>query len=510
MAVSLYNDDELIALKAGSDYRQSLLKIDRLDRTVAESPYLHAVAFYNPAQSRFFSSLNHEMDNNQLYSALSDYMASHPDVPKLQLIPLDLAGGNEGIDVFAFFLYDGPSLGSVNGSVLVLTVKPGWMVDNVEALNKLAEREDDVLFVTDGEGNVLISNGRMPPAQLQLKDELLPRIENSSGTLGDFMYRFEGKKYKVAYLSNGMNNWQIISLRDYDAVLGHVRQLKWTEIGVTVSVVLFAVLLSFYFSLRLYRPVGQLLNLIREDQREVPQAKDELTLIAANYVDMLDKLKGMERDQASRRNIAKVYHLRSLLGGSDAVPEAEFSQNREQYGIDIVPSGVLRLAVVRLDRREELSAASGAGAESLFHFAIANIGEELLRRENGCEYADMKNGHLAFIVSSREENGLAGLAERFGELQRTIRNFYRISFTVALSRPFGHYREITAHYGQALRLADYRMIAGHGSIIEPERVEDNERNEQFRIPQELEKQLVDGLKSGDRERTSEAIERWSG
>ncbi|MBN2984504.1 helix-turn-helix transcriptional regulator [Cohnella algarum] len=233
-----------------------------------------------------------------------------------------------------------------------------------------------------------------------------------------------------------------------------------------------------------------------------------MTLIAANYVDMLDKLKGMERDQASRRNIAKVYHLRSLLGGSDAVPEAEFSQNREQYGIDIVPSGVLRLAVVRLDRREELSAASGAGAESLFHFAIANIGEELLRRENGCVYADMKNGHLAFIVSSREENGLAGLAERFGELQRTIRNFYRISFTVALSRPFGHYREITAHYGQALRLADYRMIAGHGSIIEPERVEDNERNEQFRIPQELEKQLVDGLKSGDRERTSEAIERW--
>lgn len=102
LAVSLYNDEELIALKSGADYRQSILKIERLNRTVAASPYLHAAIFYNGAQHRFFSSLNHDINNSLLYSALEDYMASRPDVPRLQLIPLDLDGKDESIDVFAF------------------------------------------------------------------------------------------------------------------------------------------------------------------------------------------------------------------------------------------------------------------------------------------------------------------------------------------------------------------------------------------------------------------------
>ena len=45
LAVSLYNDEELIALKSGADYKQSILKIERLNRTVAASPYLHAAVF---------------------------------------------------------------------------------------------------------------------------------------------------------------------------------------------------------------------------------------------------------------------------------------------------------------------------------------------------------------------------------------------------------------------------------------------------------------------------------
>ncbi|CAI6080700.1 helix-turn-helix domain-containing protein [Cohnella sp. JJ-181] len=507
LAVSLYNDDELISLKAGADYRQSVLKIDRLDRTVAESPYLHAVAFYNPGQQRFFSSLNHGIDNNRLYDVLSLYLKEHPDVPKLQLMPLDLDGGN-GIDVFACFLYDGPSLGSVNGSVLILTVKPGWLLDNVKALNKLADREKDQLLVTDGDGHVLMSSEPMSPAQLALKDKVMPRIASSASTLDDFVYRDAGKKYKVAYLGKGLNNWRIVSLRDYDSVLGNVNRMKWTEIGVMLSVVLFAVLLSVFLSLRLYRPVGRLLSLIPGDPRGAPSDKDELTLIAANYMGMMDKLKGLERDQASKRNIAKVYHLRSLLSGSDAVSEAEFRQNREQYGIDIAETGAMRVAVVRLDRREALAAASGDGSESLFAFAIANIGEELLRRDYGCEYVDVKDGHLTFIVSAKDQGGLEELGERFRELQGTIMSYYRVSFTVALSRVFGHYRELSRHCAVTLRLSDYRMVAGHGAIIEPESIEANERNPQYRLPPELEKQLIEGLKSGDLAQTTEAIDGW--
>lgn len=507
LAVSLYNDEELIALKSGADYKQSILKIERLNQTVAASPYLHAAVFYNGAQHRFFSSLNHDMDNRLLYQRLGDYMSSRSDLPKLQLIPMDLDGGNEGIDVFAFFIYDGPSLGSVNDNVLILTVKPGWMLDNVKALNRVAERENDMLFVTDSDGRMLISNDRSLPEGLSVKKDLLPQIQSTGSTLDSFIYKHGSHKYKVTYLSKGLNNWQIVSLQNYNDVLGSVRQMKWTEMAVTLSVAVLAVLLSVFFSLRLYKPVGQLLTLVPPQRRDVPPAKDELSVIAANVTEMIGKLKGLEQERASQWNIAKVYHLRSLIGLSEGVHELEFRRIREQYGLDIAYPSRLRLALVQIDDVQSLARGQGSQAESLLYFAIANIGQELLHKHGSCEAADMKSGHLVFIVGG-ESSDLAMLADRFRELQHTILQYYRVTFTVTLSDPFEDYREITAHYNLAVRHANYRMVFGKGAVLEPEQVRSCEANDTFRIPQELERRLTEGLKSGDLEETEQAIRSW--
>lgn len=507
LAVSLYNDEEMIPLKSGADYRQSILKIERLNHTVASSPYLHAAVFYNGAQHRFFSSLNHEIDNNVFYSALEEYMSSRTDLPKLQLLPLDIDGKAEGIDVFAFFVYDGDALGSINDNVLILTVKPGWMLDNMKALNQVAERKDDVLFVTDSAGEVLISTSGKLPEGLDIKRDLLPRIASAGKPLDSFNYTFGDRKYKVTYLSKALNNWQIISMQDYNVVLSSVRQMKWTEVAVTLSVALLAVLLSIFFALRLYKPVGQLLTLVPQDERGMPQGKDELSLIADNVTEMLSKLKGLELERASQSNIAKLYQLRSLIGSSGGMDEGAFLQIKEQYGIDIAYPSPLRLALVQLDDLQELAKGPGSAMESLLYFAIANIGQELLRQGGSCEAADMKSGHLVFIAGGEAET-LAKLEESFRELQQTILGYYRITFTVTLSEIFTDYRCITQHYNLAVRHANYRMIYGKGAVIKPELLAGNERNESLRIPQELERQLTEGLKGGDLAKTEQAIRSW--
>lgn len=516
LAVSLYNDEELLALKSGADYKQSILKIERLNHTVASSPYLHAAVFYNGAQQRFFSSLNHDINNSVLYGALESYMASRSGLPKLQLIPLDLDGNNDGIDVFAFFLYDGEALGSINDNVLILTVKPDWMLDNVKALNLVAERQNDVLFITDSEGEVLISTDGLLPAGLKIKQDLLPRLIPSAKPVDSFIYNHEDRKYKVTYLSKALNNWQIVSLQDYDVVLGSVRQMKWTEVAVTLSVVLLAVLLSVFFSLRLYKPVGQLLTLVPQIERGTPQGQDELSLIAANVTEMIGKLKGLEQERASQSNIAKVYQLRSLVGASGSVDESAFLQIREQYGIDIAYPAALRLALVQIDDLQGLAAGQGAAMESLLYFAIANIGQELLSQDGSCEAVDMKSGHLVFICGSGAGTadqtaaavGLEQLGGRFRELQQTVQAYYRITFTVTLSEMFTDYRSITTHYNLAVRHSHYRMIYGKGAVLEPENLLENEQNETLHIPQELERQLMEGLKGGGLQETEQAIRSW--
>lgn len=509
LAISLYNDNDLIALKSGSEFEQSILKLDRLNRVVATSPYLHSILFYNGKQERFFSSLSHTQNTNEIYSALETYLHSHDTVPKLQLIPMKLSEGAESFDVFSFFVYDGSSLNSVNGDLLILNIKPAWMLDNVKALNALAERENDVIFVTDSEGRVLISNDRMLPEQLDMKIGLLQRIASDGKELDHFTYTHSNKKYRVTYLTRGLNNWQIISLQDYDAVLSHVRQMKWTAATITLSIVMMTVLISIFFSIRLYRPVGRLLSLVgRQGGAEAGQPRDELSIIASSYSEMTDKLKELEQDQAAQMNIAKLYHLRSLLAASSGIAEQELKQSIDQYGIQLQPMGQLILGLVRIDDLHVLSARTPEATRSLLYFAICNIGQELLRRDNSCEAVDMKSDHLVFVISRGTAISREALHEVLRELQETVRRYYHIGISITLSRTFSSYREITDHYTQALRHSNYRMILGKEAIIDPDKVRANEESGQFHIPQELERQLTEGLKSGDWERINGGVDKW--
>ncbi|THF73337.1 helix-turn-helix domain-containing protein [Cohnella fermenti] len=509
LAVSLFNDDDLVALKSGSDFEESILKLDKLNRLVANSPYLHSIVFYNGTQQRYFSSLNHNMNTNQLQSSLDQYMQTHPAVPKLQLIPMKLDPGQDDVfDTFSFFIYDGSELNSAKGSVLVLNIKPGWLLDNVEALNAVTEREDDVIFVTDSEGNVLISNNRMLPEQEGMKDELLRRIAASDSVLDYFTYTYQSKKYMVSYLTRGLNNWQIIRLQDYDIVLENVSRMRWTAITVTLSVVAMTVLLSIFISIRLYKPVGNLFSLVRRHTSVPQQSHDELSAIAQSYNQLNDQLTRLKHDQASQLNVVKVYHIRSLIADSAGMSEEGYRQNIERYGMDIAAAGNFILALIKIDTAYGPLSQSRESALSLIDFAISNIGQEMLRKRYRCESVELKHDHLVFLISRDGDMELGELHRIIRDMQDTILMYYHIGFTATLSPVFGSYREITSHYSQTLRLSNYRLVLGKGAIIDSEKVQANEECEQLHIPQELERRLAESLKSGDRERIDDGIDKW--
>lgn len=508
LAVSLFNDDDLIALKSGADIDQSIMKLDRLNRIVSDSPYLDSIVFYNSKQQRYFSSLNHDMNTNQLQSSLDQYIKTHNAVPKLQLIPMRLDPGHKGaLDTFSFFIYDGPSLNSVNANVLILNIKPGWMLDNVEALNAVTERGNDVIFVTDSEGNVLISNHRMEQERDGMKEELLKRIANSNHTLDYFPYTYQNKKYMVSYLTRGLNNWQIISLQDYDTVLNNVSQMRWTAIIVTLSVVAMTVLLSIFNSIRLYKPVGNLFSQVRSPNT-AQQSRDELSVIALSYNQLNDQLTKLEHDQAAQSNIAKVYQVRSLIADSKELPEERYRQMIDRYELDIDVTGSYVLVLVKIDAVYDLPSLSRESSMPLFYFAIANIGQEMLRRLYRCEAVDLKNDHLVFLLSKDGGIDLSELRKMIGGMQDTIERYYHIGFTAVLSPAFEAYRDITAFYLQAVRHSNYRMIMGKRAIIDPAQVQVNENEEHIHIPKELERQLTESIKSGERERIDAGIRKW--
>lgn len=76
------------------------------------------------------SSFKSGMDYKQSILKIKRWLPEPICLPKLQLIPLELDSANKGIDVSPFSSMT-EQLWSVNDKVLILTVKPGWMPDNM-------------------------------------------------------------------------------------------------------------------------------------------------------------------------------------------------------------------------------------------------------------------------------------------------------------------------------------------------------------------------------------------
>ena len=503
LAMSVYYDNDLVALKSGSDFLQSLTKLEKLNQLVTFSPFLHSIVIYNGKQDRFFSSTNHNLDNEQMIKQVGQMLNEGKALPKLQLFPVRY-GSKQEEQLLTFVMYDGAS---ANG-LLLLNIKPEWLLNNLNTLNRLAERQNNAILLINQEGNLLIRNQQLPD-QETIKTELLQHIADSERSLDYFTYTHAGKTYMTTYLSGGVNDWKMISLQAYEEVLNNVRELRLTASLLTIAVTIVTVLLVWYSSHRLYRPINNLVKQVNRDHRHPSSATgDELSFLSNIYAQLNERVKDAETGQVSQQYMAKSDRLRSLIADSQALKQDEFSAMIEQYQLDLKRDGFYAAAVVKIDNGHQIAALKEGAAISLFYSAIANIAEELLRADFACQAVDMRSDHIVLLISCGEPLDFGELQASFQQIQGIVQSYYKITFTATLSERFDRYTEITQFYEQAQRYSNYRIVFGKQSVIMPEIVEENERNESFTIPPELEKRITESIKSGDLAQTDEALKKW--
>ncbi|WP_271753576.1 AraC family transcriptional regulator [Cohnella sp. JJ-181] len=511
MITFLFWDSELTALRTDENVEilDLVKKLNKLDTIVRSSSFLDSIVVYNGHSKQLLSGGNAKFRSqvSEESRRLLQYL-NHADIQKMKLVPMKLTDSSTNIDWFSYIIYEELGPYSAGDSALIINIKPEWLINNIKLINEWAVKQEGAIILMDKEGNRLSSNGKPGEDTEPLRAAIEQHaVQNSSG--GYFIHEIGGEKQIVSYSSTIIPDWYAVSLQPYSAVIHNTRQIRKLSIATTVIFLLMAAVASFFVSRRLYMPVGRLFSQVRIGHgHEDNTGKDELSFLSDTYKRVMDNLHEVTRFQTDHRDIVQMYYFRKVLAESADYNQERFTSTVRLNGLNISEEGSYCLLLISMDGIGKMSRLLQANDIKLFHFAIMNIAEEIINQEYRCTGAEMRADHLVFLVSAGQALDADRLVEMVKQIQNTLSRYYKITASAALSDPFDRYTEITEQYGRTQQAIRYKLVFGRESIITPGMMEDNIRHAPSHMPPELERKIVEGIKSGDSQRIDASLDKF--
>ncbi|NGP44901.1 hypothetical protein G4V62_07985 [Bacillaceae bacterium SIJ1] len=497
ITVSTFFDNDITALlNAGSlEIYELYPKLMRMEKIVNTNPFLDSLIVYNANTDCYYSTkYTAHCEDDSMKQTVDQYMNSQEIIPKLDFIPMSFEGDieNNDPDFFSYFMYHSNDLASTKNSILIVNIKPDWLLDNINNINKRVGYENSQIIILDQRNNIL--NAGDVREQNGIIDYVKSHVDPSNHSSYSIEEINQEKKI-LSYVNSPENGWTVVNVQSYDDVVGHIKDMRLMATLLFIAFLIFAIIGSFIVSHKLYKPVGDVLkqikqNLIRDD---VLESNDELKVISVEYNNALKQMQYLKNNEESNKNLVKTYYLRKLV--IDSTLE-DLSSHRHHFVIDL--SKPMLICTIKIDDYAKYNQTFEENEKKVIEFAISNIAQEIMNRSYPTEFAKMKNDHFIMLLNiEKGQQKERAFTDLLSELQDTIQTFYNISLSLTISSHMTEYTEITEMYLRTLKHSMYRVIYGQKSIILPEMVKENEQNIKLSYPKEIEAKLIEGMKKNN-------------
>ena len=509
VTTSIFYDDDLTSFIYGSSQEDIFKKITKLNKLVSTYDFLNSIIYYNGINNAFYSdySSNSEISNEVIYTKLKAFLSNPEQVAKMELIPFkyDSDTVNRSLNVFSYFMFNSLEQYKPGESVLILNVKPEWIFESIKRLNDLGANEKSSIFVINEQAEVILEDSKYSQLYTKASQLITKRQEQSGKTVDSFSQILQGEKYLISYMTMEVNHWKVISIQPYSVVTNKTKQLRTTSIIVTVGFLVLSVLMSYFVARKLYQPIEKLLKFVMlknggqtGEQLKEMDTKDELAFVERNYDHILTRFQHMEHTQDTTQAILANFRLSLLITDSGGFKQGEIKELADHYRLKLQLDGKLILCIIKIDDYQEFIDNIKPTGRQLYYFSILNITKELLENKFVCESVDMRRDHLVILLNvSDSKEDYEQITRILREAREVVQQYYKISFTAALSNVIDDYRNLTLQYQTALQYSLYRIVYGKGSVIIPAMVAEQISNREFYTPLDLERKLIDSMKMGD-------------
>lgn len=471
------------------------------------NPYIHSLTIYNRNLDQTYNAGRPLFFEDKLLSALYDSDRLLPQMkPIFRNIEKLVNGKTEPEYVFSYVMYETSADDLKPDGVIIVNVRSKWLLDNINQINMIDERKGDSIFIMDQAGEYLDDGTGDREIMQRLKGDLAAyrAAHPEADEEGFFQRKYGGKPYLITYTNVDDAGMTLLKTQPVLEVYRSIDRLRTSILLITLIALLLALGVSILISRTIYRPIGNLVNVVRQNRpgRSVEteaEGVDEISYLNTVYQKSMEELHIFYQEKDRYKDVIKHYWLSRLLAERFSIPAAELAPLFEETRIALPLSGAYAVCLLKIDNYKEFQQRFSAKDKETIRFALINIASEIVAVKYANEGIDMKEDHVLLIVGVPETDAgwLDGLAAYLAEAQDHFSRFFKVTFTASISAKTETLGGLHALYTQAMDQSMYRLQLGHGSVITQERLRGRADNKKTTYSKELETWLVETIKSGN-------------
>ncbi|WP_168119876.1 helix-turn-helix domain-containing protein [Paenibacillus sp. HB172176] len=352
-------------------------------------------------------------------------------------------------------------------------------------------------FILDSHSSVIVHKDRKILGSSMLDQSYMTPALESKELSGQYAAKQNGEDVTVTYRKSTYNGWSYVSIASNDEVNAQNKIIGWITLLVCVSILLVTLLVAWFGSNKMYRPIQSLYSALKSIPvtSDQPEANGELQVIGER-VDYLIRNQSLIMNELKGQQIQlKEFFMHKLLSGT--IPVAEFEEKLSLYGLEQLWSSMIVVAIqidsLKNTRFEEAN-------RDLLMFAIGNIVGELVVPEQRLSPIVLSDYQVT-LLGSDNSNFKSIVFNLCDEIQKAVYQYLNIKVSIGISRAFQQISDSQQALHEAMTALKYRVGLGQESILFIEDVQPQKINH-YLFPHAGEQALFDSIRSGNEEQSA--------
>jgi len=358
---------------------------------------------------------------------------------------------------------------------------------------------DKSLLVTDAQGRTLFhSQGKSMVGADGFHDQNIKRIIGERNTSGVFLAKGADERemlYSYQKTALGRVYISLIPKEEFYKQLGWIR---WMTVCAVLILILVAVLLTYFNSMRVYSPIQQLLKQGRSlrlapsqnnHPNEINYIMDCLNYLNWETTSLSTYVRKMEPNLRER-----FFHKLLDIGYAH---QSQLHKECSDLGISVNGHFIVLVVEVENIHKEKRFLPED---KSIIGFAVTNVMGELLEEHKALTgyTLNLNKGNSVAVLSCNDMSKLAEEAKKYAAaVCNALSRYLKFKASVGMGNVCAHISDVAVSYQEALIALEYRLIDDSHPVLYIEDLENPRRKMVSFYPHQDAESIVSALVSGD-------------
>ena len=322
--------------------------------------------------------------------------------------------------------------------------------------------------------------------------DLYKLIRSQKASSGVVTYRESNVNYQLLYSKESSFGFIYVT-RVRQLLLDTNNSLLLKALLYSLMFFISTLIMSFIYSLFIYRPVQLLTNTIKKHSNSPDDIEtDELAHISKAYLKMAEENHNLSKYKKVYENTAKPAALQTLLNG-DFSQTYNTASDFSRLGIQLTGPSYLVITIIPDNINGCYESQTGL---DLLLFSIGNIGSEIFSQYSTLEWVESQKKEIIFIININQTAHYKDeILQCIKKFQRIFSNYFNQSFSCGLGNIAVDLEDISEAYKQSTEALLYHFLYGDSSIIFYDSLHLRPITEQV-YPFDLESRIIAKIKTG--------------